>query len=104
MEANQPTPGQDTATGTDPDATFDQSGYEDKSFGQAVNQDQDTVDRLLSETGGDVDEAAARFEDESAGAPARARQQAEGDEDDEDDEHATGDAKAARNRAEDPPA
>ncbi len=66
-------PGQDTATGTDPDAKYDQPGYEDKSFGQAVNQDQELVEQLLDETG---DESAAeeRFEQESAGAPALQRQ------------------------------
>jgi hypothetical protein len=72
--ANDPKVGEDTATGTDPDAKYEQPGYEDKSLGQAVNQDQDLVDDLLEETDGDVDEAEARFEEESAGAPARERQ------------------------------
>jgi hypothetical protein len=67
-------PGRDTPTGTDPDAKYDQPGYEDKSLGQAVNQDQDLADRLVEETDGDLDEAEKRFEDESAGAPARERQ------------------------------
>jgi len=61
--------GQDTATGTDPDAKYEQPGYEDKSFGQAVKQDQELADELLEETDGDETEAAERFEDESAGAP-----------------------------------
>jgi hypothetical protein len=61
--------GQDTATGTDPDAKYEQPGYEDKSFGQAVDQDQDLAEELLEEADGDADEAAARFEEESAGAP-----------------------------------
>lgn len=73
---NNPTTGAtDTATGTDPDAKYEQPGYEDKSFGQAVDQDQELVDELVEETGGDLDQAAARFEDESAGAPARAKQE-----------------------------
>ena len=66
--------GKDTATGTDPDAKYEQPGYEDKSFGQAVNQDQELVDELVEETGGDTEEAAERFEDESAGAPTIRRQ------------------------------
>jgi hypothetical protein len=64
------TPGQDTPTGTDPDAKYEQPGYEDKSLGQAVNQDQELVDELLEETDGDEAAAAERFEEESAGAPA----------------------------------
>jgi hypothetical protein len=40
-------PGEDTATGTDPEAKYDTPGYEDKSFGQAVNHDQDLVEELL---------------------------------------------------------
>lgn len=62
-----PPPGQDTATGTDPDATYDEPGYQDKSLGQAVDQDRELADELLEETGGDRDEAARRFEEESAG-------------------------------------
>ncbi len=65
--------GTDTPTGTDPDAKYDRPGYEDKSFGQAVDQDRELAERLVSEEG-DGDDAAARFEDESAGAPARERQ------------------------------
>jgi hypothetical protein len=72
---SQPTePGHDTPTGTDPDAKYDQPGYEDKSIGQAVNQDEELVDELLEETDGDLEEAEARFEDESAGSPALHRQ------------------------------
>lgn len=67
----QPT---DTPTGTDPDATYDQPGYEDKSLGQAVEQDEELAEQLLDETGGDTSEAAARFEEESHGAPTRERQ------------------------------
>ncbi len=67
-------PGHDTATGTDPDAKYDSPGYEDKSFGQAVNQDQDLVDELLDDADGNVEEAERRFQDESAGAPALERQ------------------------------
>src|SRR4051794_25011871 len=62
-----PEPGTDTPTGTDPDARYEQPGYEDKSFGQAVDQDQELADRLLDETGGDVREAEERFEQESHG-------------------------------------
>jgi hypothetical protein len=65
----------DTPTGTDPDAKYDTPGYEDKSLGQAVNDDQELVDDLLDETGGDVNEAARQFDEKSAGAPARKRQQ-----------------------------
>lgn len=66
--------GTDTPTGTDPDAKWDEPGYEDKSLGQAVEQDQELADELLEETGGDAEKAAERFEDESHGAPARERQ------------------------------
>ena len=76
--AAQP-PGTDTPTGTDPDAKYEQPGYEDKSFGQAVNQDQELVDDLVEETGGDLKTAAERFEEESAGSPARQRQQGRDD-------------------------
>ena len=72
-----PAPGTDTPTGTDPDATFDRSGYEDKSLGQAVNQDERLVDELIEETGGDTEEAEERFRKESAGAPAIERQERE---------------------------
>ena len=66
--------GRDTATGTDPDAKWSEPGYEDKSLGQAVNQDAELVDRLVQETRGDLDAAEARFNEESAGAPALDRQ------------------------------
>jgi hypothetical protein len=69
MSDKQPEPGQDTPTGTDPDAKYEQPGYEDKSLGQAVSQDEELVDELMDETGGDVDEAERRFDQESAGAP-----------------------------------
>lgn len=61
--------GKDTATGTDPDAKYEQPGYEDKSFGQAVNQDQELAEQLLDEADGDAEKAAGKFEEESAGAP-----------------------------------
>jgi hypothetical protein len=64
----------DTPTGTDPEAKYEQPGYEDKSFGQAVNQDQELVDELLEETDGDEEEAQRRFSQESAGAPTLRRQ------------------------------
>ena len=66
--------GEDTPTGTDPDAKYDAPGYEDKSIGQATQQDEQLADELLEESGGDEREAAERFEKESAGAPARERQ------------------------------
>jgi hypothetical protein len=64
----------DTATGTDPDAKYEQPGFEDKSLGQAVNQDMDLVDRLVDEEDGDQRRAAERFADESAGSPTLKRQ------------------------------
>jgi hypothetical protein len=97
----QTQPGQDTPTGTDPDAKYDTPGYEDKSIGQAGNQDQALVEKLVRETDGDLDEATKRFAEESAGAPALARQEAD---DDSAEDHATGREKAAENRADDPPA
>jgi len=66
--------GTDTPTGTDPDAKWEGPGWEDKSLGQAVEQDQELVEELLEETGGDVEAAEERFEEESHGAPARERQ------------------------------
>jgi hypothetical protein len=66
--------GTDTPTGTDPDAKWSEPGYEDKSLGQAVDQDQQLAEQLVEETGGDQAEAERRFEQESAGAPARDRQ------------------------------
>jgi hypothetical protein len=69
-----PAPGTDTATGTDPDAKYDEAGYEDKSFGQAVNSDQELVDDLLEQEGGNERAAAEEFEERSAGAPALKRQ------------------------------
>jgi hypothetical protein len=67
-------PGTDTPTGTDPDAKYVEPGYEDKSLGQAVEQDEELAEELLDETGGDEEEAARRFESESQGAPAREKQ------------------------------
>ena len=66
--------GTDTPTGTDPDAKYAEPGFEDKSIGQAVGQDEDLAEELLDETGGDVEAAEERFESESHGAPARERQ------------------------------
>lgn len=66
--------GTDTPTGTDPDARYDDPGYEDKSLGQAVDRDSDRVEELLEEEGGDEEAAERRFEEESQGAPARERQ------------------------------
>jgi hypothetical protein len=69
--------GNDTPTGTDPHAKWTGPGYEDKSLGQAVNQDQELVDDLVEETGGDLAAAEDRFKERSAGAPALARQENE---------------------------
>ncbi len=66
--------GRDTATGTDPDAKYEQPGFEDKSLGQAVNQDMELVDELIDEEDGDIERAASRFADESAGSPTLERQ------------------------------
>src|SRR4051794_33599094 len=66
--------GYDTPTGTDPNAKYSQPGYEGKSFGQAVGQDQELVDRLVEERG-DGDGAEQAFRAESAGAPALDRQE-----------------------------
>lgn len=65
--------GTDTPTGTDPDAEYSEPGYEDKSLGQAVDQDQELAERIAEESD-DEDEAAQRFERESTGAPAREAQ------------------------------
>ena len=62
--SNEPT---DTPTGTDPDASYEQPGYEDKSLGQAVNQDQELAEELMDETGGDAAEAEKRFDAENHG-------------------------------------
>ena len=70
-----PRTGQDTPTGTDPDGKYEQPGYEDKSIGQAVDQDSELVEELIEEEGGDTEAAEKRFEDESAGSPALKRQQ-----------------------------
>jgi hypothetical protein len=67
--------GRDTATGTDPDAKYEQPGFEDKSLGQAVNQDMELVDELVEEEDGDLDRAKARFDRESAGSPVLERQE-----------------------------
>lgn len=67
--------GYDTPTGTDPNAKYSQPGYEGKSFGQAVNHDQELVDRLVQETDGDLQKAAQAFRSESAGAPTLERQE-----------------------------
>lgn len=66
--------GTDTPTGTDPDAQYDKPGYEDKSLGQAVEQDMERAEHLLEEEDGDTEAASERFEEESQGAPARERQ------------------------------
>jgi hypothetical protein len=67
--------GFDTPTGTDPGAKYSEPGYQDKSFGQAVDQDQRLVDELVRKSGGDVGAAETEFREASAGAPALDRQQ-----------------------------
>jgi hypothetical protein len=75
-DTNDPSAGgRDTATGTDPNAKYEQPGFEDKSLGQAVNQDMELVDELIEEEDGDLDRAQSRFEEESAGSPVLERQQ-----------------------------
>jgi hypothetical protein len=77
-DANQDDPsagGRDTATGTDPDAKYEQPGFEDKSLGQAVNQDMELVDELIEEEDGNLDRAEKRFDQESAGSPVLERQE-----------------------------
>ena len=66
--------GTDTPTGTDPDAKYEQPGYEDKSFGQAVDADAELAERIAEEEP-DAEAAEERFEEEATGAPALDRQQ-----------------------------
>jgi hypothetical protein len=76
VDKNDPSAGgRDTATGTDPDAKYEQPGFEDKSLGQAVNQDMELVEELIKEEDGDLDRAEERFEQESAGSPVLDRQE-----------------------------
>jgi hypothetical protein len=76
VDQNDPSAGgRDTATGTDPDAKYEQPGFEDKSLGQAVNQDMELVDELIDEEDGDLDRAKERFDRESAGSPVLERQE-----------------------------
>jgi hypothetical protein len=67
MTENTPPTGADTPTGTDPDATYDQPGYEDKSLGQAANQDQELADEVMEKTGGDAEAAEKEFRERSHG-------------------------------------
>ena len=76
----------DTPTGTDPDAKYEGPGFEDKSFGQAVKQDQDLVDQLMDDAEGNEAEAERRFEKDATGAPAIERQRRAKTGDAEDDE------------------
>lgn len=71
-------PGKDTPTGTDPEALYVEPGYQDKSFGQAVDQDTALVAKIVEEEGGDLEHAEERYERESIGSPARRRQREEG--------------------------
>jgi hypothetical protein len=80
MTENSPGPGRDTPTGTDPDAKYEQPGYEDKSLGQAVDQDRDLVDELAEAHPGDPDAAEKEFAERSAGAPTLARQREDDEE------------------------
>ena len=72
--------GQDTPTGTDPDAEYVEPGYEDKSFGQAVDADQDLAERLAAEES-DEQSASDRFDKEATGAPAIERQRGDDESD-----------------------
>ena len=72
--AEQEPVGTDTPTGTDPDAKYEQPGYEDKSFGQAVAADAELAERIAAEEPDD-EAAEERFEEEATGAPALDRQQ-----------------------------
>ena len=63
----------DTPTGTDPDAKYEQPGFEDKSFGQAVKQDEELAERIAAEES-DEHRAEERFAEESAGSPTLERQ------------------------------
>lgn len=69
--------GFDTPTGTDPAAKYSEPGYQGKSFGQAVNQDQQLVDELVRESDGNLGAAEEQFRERSAGAPALNRQQSQ---------------------------
>jgi hypothetical protein len=73
MTPAKPEPGTDTPTGTDPDATWDGPGYEDKSLGQAVQQDEELAEELAASDLSE-EEASERFDEVSHGAPARQRQ------------------------------
>jgi len=66
-------PGRDTPTGTDPDAKYETPGYEDKSFGQAVDQDTELAERLARELPDERD-AEEVYEREATGSPALERQ------------------------------
>lgn len=59
----------ETRTGVDPDAEYTEPGYQDKSLGQAVNQDAELADRLTEESA-TVEEASDRFAEGAVGAPA----------------------------------
>lgn len=59
--------GSDTPTGTDPDAAYTEPGYQDVSFGQAVERDRQLAEDLVAETD-DVGEAEERFAAEARGA------------------------------------
>jgi hypothetical protein len=74
---SRPPKGRDTPTGTDPDADYSGPGYEDTSFGQAVEEDRELAERLEHDTDDDA-EAERRFEREATGAPARQRQSQDG--------------------------
>jgi len=73
---SQPRPGTDTPTGTDPDARYEQPGYEDKSFGQAVDADQDLAEEIAA-SHDDPEAAEDEFRERSTGAPAIRRQEQE---------------------------
>lgn len=65
--------GTDTPTGTDPDAPYEEPGFEDKSLSQAVEQDEEVAEEIAEEED-TLEEAEERFDEESTGAPAREKQ------------------------------
>ena len=77
MSPANPTPGHDTPTGSDPDAEYVEPGYEDKSFGQAVDADSELAEKIAEEEV-DPEAASERFDQEATGAPAIQRQKGDG--------------------------
>jgi len=80
MSQHDMPPGQDTPTGTDPDAAYVEPGYEDKSFGQAVDADRELAERIAAEEP-DEETASERFDEEATGSPAIQRQRGDAEDD-----------------------